>query len=351
MAASELTGKVQTVLGPIEPDRLGITLTHEHILIDLGCYFEMPDEASERAWVDAPVAMDRLGGLASRHYNLDNGQLLDVRAAIEEVSLYRHEGGDSIVDTTSIGIARDPLALARVSRATGLNVVMGASHYVPLSYPRDMDRRSEEEIADRIIEDITAGVGETGIRAGIIGEVGCHWPFTDNLRKVLRASAHAQRETGAPISIHPGIHHDAPGQILEMLVRSGATPDRVIIGHLDLFDDDGMLDELAETGCLLEFDLFGAEDTSATEMAGQQIKLLSDVQRIEKIERLAERGHLGKVVIAHDVCNKRQYRRYGGKSYAHILDNIAPRMRARGFGEDQIDAILVENPKRVLTFA
>ena len=350
MVGSERLGKIQTVLGPIDPDLLGITLTHEHLLIDMECYFEMPDEASERAWVDAPVTMDRLGGLSSRLHNLDNIKLLDERSAIEEVSHYRHEGGNSIVDTTSIGIARDPLALARISRATGVNVVMGASHYVPISYPPDMDSLSEEEIADRIIADVTAGVGETQIKSGIIGEVGCHWPMTDNLRKVLRASAHAQQETGAPISIHPGIHHDSPTQILEILVESGARADRVIIGHLDLFNDNGMLDDLAGAGCLMEFDLFGVEDTSASEMAGQEIVVLSDVQRLEKIERLVEQGHLSKIVIAHDVCTKQQYRRYGGKSYAHILANLVPRMRSRGFSKDQIDSILVDNPKRILTF-
>jgi phosphotriesterase-related protein len=254
------------------------------------------------------------------------------------------------VDTTSIGIGRDPLALARISRATGLNIVMGGSHYVPLSYPADMDKRSEQSIADRIIRDITVGVGDTDVRQGIIGEVGNFWPMTDNQRKVLRASAHAQQATGAPISIHPGVHRDSPPQIVEVLVESGADPGHIIMGHLDSMNDNGLLKELMQAGCYLEWDLFAFEDTSFSDLAGQSYEPLNDVQRMEKIEFTIDQGFGHKIVIAHDVCTKRQYRRNGGKTYSHILENIVPRMRKRGFTEAQSHAILVDNPARVLAF-
>ena len=152
MSPSPLTGKVQTVLGPIEPVALGITQTHEHLLIDMGCYFAAPAEASERAWIHKPLTMDGLGWAWRRFaYYLDFQQLLDVQVAIEEISRYKYAGGNSLVDATSVGIARDPLALTRISRATGLNVIMGSSYYVPVSYPPDMDQRSEDEIFEKIV--------------------------------------------------------------------------------------------------------------------------------------------------------------------------------------------------------
>ena len=351
MSVSELSGKVQTVLGPVSPQSLGITLMHEHLVVDLECNFQQPDEASERAWVHAPISMDRLGGLVRRsYYNLDTIRMWDTDAAINEVLLYKYAGGSSLVDTTSIGIGRDPLALAHISRATGLNIVMGGSYYVPSSHPSDMHEKSEDEITAEIIRDITVGVGETGVRMGIIGEVGMSWPLTDNLRKVLRASARAQAETGAPITIHPGAQDLATHGILDVLVAAGAEPERTIMGHLGLsVTDRAALKSLAETGCFLEYDHLGTfEDTSKTYPRRDYV--VSDVQEMEKLEFLIGEGHLDQVLIAHDVCYKYHHTRYGGKGFAHILDNIVPRMRKRGFTDDQINAMLVDNPRRALTF-
>ena len=352
MKRSPQFGKVQTVLGPIAPGDLGITLTHEHVMCDCGCYFQLPEEASLRALVNAPVTMDILGILPSVWaYNHDSQKLWDVKAAIEELSAFKYAGGGSLVDTSNIGLARDPLALARISRATGLNIIMGASHYVPVSYPPDMDKRSEDAIAENIVRDITIGVGDTGVKSGIIGEVGNFWPMSPNERKVLRASARAQRETGAAILIHPGFYPDSPAAILDVLGKAGADISRVIMGHLDLFADRAIIAELVKTGCYLEYDVFGMEDTGIGTAIHPSIYLQSDVQRMEMLEFIISKGGGGRIVIAQDTFFKWQMTCYGGKGYAHILENIVPRMRKRGFTEQQIHAILVDNPRRILTFA
>ncbi|MDA1189218.1 MAG: hypothetical protein O2854_06020 [Chloroflexi bacterium] len=351
MPKTNLKGKVQTVLGPISPNDLGITLTHEHLLLDLGCYFKMPEEASEREWVHAPLTMDRLGKIAPRwSYNLDTQQLLDEKLAIEEVLRFKYEGGSSLVEATSMGIARDPLAWARISRATGLNVIMGSSHYVPVSYPADMDRRSEDEITKYIIRDVTVGVGDTGIRSGIIGEIGNFWPSDKTQDRVLRASARAQKETGAPILIHPGFGMESPPHILNVLSEAGVDLSNVIMGHLDIFTDKKWFKDLADSGCYMEFDNWGFEDTTAGTVAAQSITVPSDVQRMEMYEYLIDQGFGEKLVVAQDVCFKMQYAKYGGKSYDHILGNLVPRMRKRGWTDKHLNDILIENPKRVLTF-
>ena len=351
MSPSKLSGKVQTVLGPIEPDDLGVTLTHEHLLIDLRRYFTDPAEASRRADVHAPLAMDMIGRMGTAWaYNLDNLALLSVDDAVREVSSFRRAGGNAVVDTTNGDKGRDPLALARISRATGLHVIMGAGHYVPLFHPSDIDSRTEESITETIVRDVTVGVWDTGIRSGVIGEIGNLWPLGDNERKILRASARAQMETGAPISIHPGAHNDSPAQIMGILTEMGVDPRRVIMGHLDFaIDDFGPLKELADTGCFLEYDIFGVEQSDVF-YVDDYLRLLTDVQRLESIEFLIEQGHHDQVVVAQDVCQKRQQVAYGGKGYAHILENIVPRMRKRGFAEDHVKAILADNPRRALTF-
>ena len=352
MAVASMSGKVQTVLGPVEPESLGITLMHEHLVLDMGCYFQEPSEASERSWVDAPLTMDRLGGVVRRSHFIRAAQrVYEEDAAIEEVSQYRYAGGATLVEVTSVGIARDPLALARIARATGLNIVMGGSYYVPVSHPPDMDDKTEDEITAEIVRDVTVGVGETRVRTGIIGEIGNFWPLTDNMRKVLRASAHAQAETGAPITIHPGLRDWSPHGILDVLESAGADPTRVVMGHLGMaIRDEGALKELAQRGCFLEYDHFGSFEDTSLEYLDRHDFVISDAQEMDVLRFLVDEGHLDQVVISHDVCYNHHHARYGGKGFAHILENIVPRMRRRGFTDDQIDAMLVRNPRRALTF-
>jgi len=228
----ELAGKVQTVLGPIGPEQLGVTLTHEHLLVDLTVAHSPSEDASAKGFYHKPVSQETLGQI--RYYgaqNADNARLFDVPTAIEEVGLYKQHGGDSLVDATSIGIARDPKGLSQISRATGVNIIMGASYYVAAAHPSDMDHRSEDDLVEQIVRDVTEGVDGTEIRSGVIGEIGCTWPLADNERKVLRASAQAQRLTGAPLLIHPGRDETAPLQIIEVLAEGGADLRRTIHGN------------------------------------------------------------------------------------------------------------------------
>src|SRR5262245_29288833 len=142
--------------------------------------------------------------------------------------LFRHAGGQTVVDPTNVSLSRDPLALARISRATGLNIVMGAGYYVAAAHPADMDRRSEDAIVREIVREVTVGVGDTGVRAGLIGEIGNTWPWTENEKKVVRAAVEAQRQTGAPLMIHPGRDQAAPMQIVELIDKHGGDLRRTI---------------------------------------------------------------------------------------------------------------------------
>ena len=131
MAISKIAGKVQTVLGVIESQDVGITVPHEHLLIDGKCIFTEPEAASDRALAYEPVDWHNLSWLRYHPYeNLDNMRLLDEQEAIDEAMIFKKSGGQTIVDVTINGIGRDPKALSRISRATGLNVVMGSGYYV-----------------------------------------------------------------------------------------------------------------------------------------------------------------------------------------------------------------------------
>ena len=354
MAIDDMAGMIQTVTGPISPEKLGVTLTHEHLLIDATALLRPPAEASAREMCYRPVEPESAETLAYlRAYAMPNinVRLLDVSTAIEEAMLYKQYGGDSLVDTTSIGIARDPVALARISRATGLNIIMGASYYVHFAHPADMDSRSQDDLTEQIVRDVTEGVDGTGIKSGVIGEVGCSWPLNDNERKVLRASGRAQRLTGAPLSIHPGRDESAPSEVLDILGEVGADMDHTIMGHIErtVFHQD-VLKEVAEGGCYVEWDLFGNERSYYDD--GVVVRdLPSDATRMDQIAWLASQGYGDKILIAHDLAHRYRLIKYGGHGYCYILAHIVPRMRSRGFSEELIHKILVDNPKAALTFS
>lgn len=347
-----LAGKAQTVLGPIDPADLGLTLMHEHLLSYAPHIAKEPAEASKRARYHEPVGMGNLGDIRfGGLLNLDNCQLDDVETAIDEARLFKLAGGSTIVEPTSIGIGRDPRGLVRIARATGLNIVMGASYYVDETHPpaRRVTERSEDEIVDEIVGDVLDGVDGTGVRAGFIGEVGCSRPLTANERKVLRASGRAQRLTGAPLMIHPGRGYEAPFEIIEVLREVNADLGRTIMCHVDrTLDREDDVRRLAETGCILEYDLFGYENSYYP--WDLEVDMPTDAQRLRRIRWLIGEGFGERIVISQDVYFKNKLARYGGHGYAHILNNVVPLMRRQGFTEDEIHTLLVDTPRRYLTF-
>ena len=347
MGNSQLSGKVQTVLGTVDPSTLGMTSTHEHVFIDFVCMYVPTSEAGSKHRGEEKVALDNLGWVRYDPFrNFDNLRLLDEKTAIYEIGLFKAAGGGTIVDATTIGIGRDPVALVNVAKATGVNIIMGAGYYVDVVHPSDMDARSEEQLASQIIDELTVGVGTTGVRAGIIGELGCSWPLTQNERKVLRAGARAQKETGAAILIHPGRSPRAPFEILDILEDAGADISRVIMGHLDrTILDTATLLEFADRGSVLEYDLFGWE--SSYYSLGDH-DMIHDGQRLDYVEMLIEAGHLEKIVLAQDVFSKARTSTYGGYGYGHLIENIVPRMRDRGFTEEHIHQVMIDNPARIL---
>ena len=356
MAGNNQAGKVQTVLGPIDPGHLGVTMTHEHVLSDFAqAYFPVPNEAGAKEFYYQPLTMENVGYV--RYYgarNLEDARLGDLATAISEIMLYKQNGGESMVDATSVGILRDPRGLAQISRTTGVNIIMGASYYIDSCHPADMDQTSEDELVERIVSDIQEGADGTSIKAGIIGEVGCSWPLTKNERKVLRASGRAQRRTGAPILIHPGRDQGAPLEILEVLGEVDADLGRVIIGHMDWtkYTRDS-LKQVSASGCYLEWDLFGRQGGSGgvNYRLSPPMELPSFRQRIEEMAWISGEGYADKVLLSNDVAFKRELVKYGGYGYSYILNLIAPMMRMLGFTEQGLHEIMVNNSGRILTFA
>src|SRR6266852_9107442 len=303
-----LAGQAQTVLGPIAGEAMGITLPHEHLL------------------------------------------MLDEAVARDEALLVKHEGGQTFVDPTNRGLARDPLALARVARATGLNIIMGSGYYVAAAHPPDMDRRTADDIARELVTDLTEGEDGTGVRAGFIGEIGTTWPWTDNEQKVLRASVAAQRETGAALMIHPGRHERLPLAIVDFIRKEGADLERTIMCHIErTIADPAVLLELAATGVRLEYDLFGLETSYYP--YNPAFDMPNDGERMRQILLLIERGHLDQILMSHYIAYKHCLTKWGGFGYHHLLVNVIPRLRAKGADDKTVQTLLIDNPRRAFVYA
>lgn len=342
---SERHGKVQTVLGLIDPDTLGPTLMHEHIICDIRPPFYRNlepygyEHPLEERWAIDYGEVDAPGNLV-----LDK-----VDEAIEEIKKMVAEGGRSVVDASCGGLHPNPLGLRAVAEATGANVILGCGYYVNDYLDEETAAKSDEEFVSDIISQIDTGAWGTNVRAGIIGEIGCQSPWTDLEKRVMRAAVVAQAETGASITVHPGRDADQPQEVADFLGPLEADMSRVVISHIDrtIFDDDRLF-RLADSGVVLEWDLFGQE-TSYYKW-NEEVDMPNDALRLKAIRRLIERGHLDQILISQDICYRTRLKKNGGHGYGHVFRNVIPMMARRGFSENEISTIIEGTPKRLLTF-
>jgi phosphotriesterase-related protein len=266
-----------------------------------------------------------------------------------ELLPFVEQGGSTIVELTSCDIGRNPNGLCSIARKTGLNVVMGSGYYIDRSHPASLRRGTEEDVAAEMIGDLREGVGGTGARSGIIGEIGVD-ALSAEEGKVLRAAARAQQETGASINVHVEFimgGRDAGLWACNVLEEAGADLSRVIFSHQDSSHEDPDYQAiLLRRGIVLEYDGFGYE--LETDAFGG-LEYPTDDERIAAIASLAASGWERQLLISTDICMKFLLRRFGGHGYSHILGSVVPRMRRAGISDQAVTAMLVETPRRLLT--
>lgn len=353
-------GLVQTVLGKVDPRLLGPTMMHEHILTDITGIFEAPRTASEKVRAYEPIRLDNLAWIRRNYFrHHDNLLLGDIPTAVDEMRLYREWGGGAVVEVTPPGIGRDPVGLARISRASGVHIIMATGFYVAHTHPTYMLDMTVKQLADLMSSEITGGIRitteghddwqghreETSVKAGVI-KVACTWPLPEREKRVLAAAAQVQRETGVAITTHTGRDQRSPMEVAECLMDAGADMSRVVLGHLDLrVQDIEILWELAELGSYLQFDLFGHESSF---YGATPFDMPSDGQRLDRMVKLLEGGLASRLLISQDICTKHRLTRYGGHGYYYILEHIVPFMRKKGISNDVIKQIIVDSPARLL---
>jgi predicted metal-dependent phosphotriesterase family hydrolase len=307
--------RVVTVRGPVDPAELGATLAHDHVLIDA---FAMYGEASaDYAWiVDDPAV------------------------AIDELARFRDAGGGAICDPTNVGLGREPVVLRAISEASSVHIVMGAGWYRERVYPAEIATTSTSALADRLVHELVEGVGETGIRAGFIGEIGTgRGAITPAEERVFRAAARAHRATGAPIMTHTTHFGELALEQLDLLAEEGVAPSSVIVSHLGDRHGIASIRPIAERGAWLGVDNLGF-------VAGYA----SLESRADNVAALWEAGFGARVLLASDICRTDQLVAHGGAGYAGVLTRFVPLLHERGLGDDQMRSMLVENPARAFGY-
>jgi predicted metal-dependent phosphotriesterase family hydrolase len=301
---------INTVRGPVEPEDLGFTLSHEHLLCDL--------------WA------------ITRSYD---GILDDEALAVAELQAYRNAGGQTVVDVTSGGMGRNPLALRRIAENTGLHIIMGAAWYREVVYPQFVQELDVNALADRIVEELIVGIDGTGIRAGVIGEIGTERKYiTPTQERVFRAAARAQRLTGVPIVTHTTHFGELALEQIALLEEEGVLPERIAVSHLGDRYDFSNLKRIAACGVYMSVDNIGYVGNGYPE----------DSVRARNVVSLIRDGYLERVLLGGDVCLKSHLHAYGGKGYDHVLLRFLPLLRKHGITEAEIHVMTVANPARWL---
>ncbi|XP_054744900.1 phosphotriesterase-related protein [Anastrepha obliqua] len=346
---------VQTVLGAIDPNLLGRTLTHEHLALDFeGFYCEPPEDF--KSYLKQKISLETLGYVRQYPYSShENVHFYDEdarEATKKDVFLYKKFGGGSIVDNSSHGLKRNLEHLVDVAKSTGVHIIAGTGHYVHNLQEKDHLNMSVEQMTDLYSREIITGVEVEGlgmVKCGYIGEVGSVYPLHDFEKHAIRATGEIQEVLGCGVSFHPGRDAAAPFEIMRLYLEAGGRADKAIMSHVDrtLLDIDQVL-EFAKLGSYIQYDLFGTE--SSFYQLNPAVDMPSDGQRISYVLRLLEEGLVNRILLSHDIHTKHRLTTYGGHGYHHVYMNILPRLFAKGVSIEDVEQITVTNPANWLQF-
>lgn len=314
---------IETVTGTIAPDHLGKTLMHEHLLIGY--------PGAEADTVNpGPNRTERIARCIDR---------------IEEI---KDLGFASLLDPCPSDLGRDVELMATVAQKTGFQIICATGLYKqaegghPYWHVRSTFGSTVDAMAEIFIKEITEGIGETGVRAGIIKVATGNGQMTDYEKSIFEAAAKASVATGAPITTHTdqGTLGDLQQRVL---TEGGVQPHRIVIGHSCGTTDHDYHMKIARGGSYLGFDRFGIN------------ALQPDEDRVSALARLIETGAGDRVVVSHDSvwCWKGQPFPPAVEAAmteewnpTHFSRRIAPKLKDRGVTDAQIDALLIDNPRR-----
>jgi phosphotriesterase-related protein len=307
--------EIQTAKGPVDSSRLGRVLMHEHVVV---IHPEL-------------------------HQNYPSGweEQSGVRDSIEKLNEAKTGGVDTIVDMTVIGLGRDVERIARIAKETELNIIVATGVYSYDEVPGPWHYRASDgpdPLVELFVRDITEGSPETGVRAGILKATTDKPGVTPDVDRVLRAIAQAHRQTGVPISTHSDAASQTGLEQQRVFAEEGVDLERVVIGHCGDTNDAAYLEKLIDKGSYIGMDRFG---------------LPKFEDRVDIVATMCERGYADRMVLSHDTAVFQHWvppaslKMLPDWHFLHVLNDVVPALEERGVTEEQIEQMLINNPRRI----
>ena len=303
---------VETALGPVASEALGVTLAHEHLHV-------LSD--------GVPQAFPRL---------YDREAI--VATAVARVADVAALGAQTIIDLTVMGLGRDITIIRDVAAQTSVNIVVATGAYYFDQLPGYFRQRSVEHLAEQFVLDVTEGIAGTTTKAAILKCPTDAPGLTPDNEKLLRAVAQAHAATGAPISTHTHAALHRGREQVRVFREEGVDLTRTVIGHCGDTDDFDYLFEIADTGAFLGMDRFGYDANLSLE------------RRVDAIARLCERGHAAQIVVSHDYCCHIDWLPHpiNHPSMTYLFTVVVPALHDGGLDDTAVEQFLVHNPRRLL---
>jgi len=314
--------QVQTVRGPVDTAELGPTLMHEHVFVlSADVQQNYPEE-----WGD------------------EEERIAD---AVRKLTELASRGVRTIVDPTVIGLGRYIPRIQRIAEQIDLNIVVATGCYTYEDVPFFFHHRGPglgadvpDPMVDMFVRDIEEGITGTGVKAGLLKCAIDHQGMTRGVERVMRAVSKAHRRTGVPITVHTHPTSRTGLEAQRVLGEEGVDPRRVVLGHSGDSTDVEHLSQLADAGFVLGFDRFGINLATTFEA------------RADTLVEMCRRGYAEQIVLSQDASCYIDWLAPGVIDlmpqwhYTHIHDDVLPYVRDHGVTDDQIETMLVTNPRR-----
>ncbi|WP_088832431.1 phosphotriesterase family protein [Paenibacillus tyrfis] len=299
---------IQTVLGKIQPEQLGICACHEHLHVDLSRIKQNSDTC-----------------------------LQDTDLVAEDLKSFVAYGGSAIIEVTNDGMGRDVGKLAEISRRLDLHIIASTGCYKDPFIPEDKQCWSRDQFAGWMIDEIENGIGGTGIKPGVIGEIGSSLnEFKPIEVELFHGAITAARHTGLPLSTHTTLGTCALEQV-ELFARESLPLEQVVIGHQDLNPLDEVVLEVLQAGAFVAMDTIG------------KVNYRSDESRLDSLMNYLEHGYEDRILLSTDLTRKSHLRAFGGQGYDVVLRTFIPALRDRGVSDTVIEKLLALNPQRAFS--
>lgn len=299
---------IETVMGKIQPSELGVCSCHEHLYVDLSAIKKSSDT-----------------------------RLQDIELVLEDLKNFQALGGRSIVEVTNDGMGRDPLKLKEISQRSGLHIIASTGCYKDPFIPKSKSEWTRDRFAQWMIDEIKNGIRETGIKPGVIGEIGSSLnEFKPIEIELFHGAIEAAKQTGLPLSTHTTLGSCALEQV-ELFQKERLPLQQVIIGHQDLNEVDEVVLEVLQSGAYIALDTIGKENYR------------TDEDRLHSLLDFIKNGFEDQILLSSDLTRVSHLKSSGGQGYDVVLRSFIPKLKKHGIENGIIQKLLVNNPQNAFS--